>query len=46
MITTATRTVKLTKQVPAKTKKTPVRKTFTYLKGYKELVPDPWGLES
>jgi hypothetical protein len=27
-----------------KTQKVAPRKKFTYLKGYRELVPDPWGL--
>ena len=40
----ATRTKKQTKRAPAKTTKAAPRKKFTYLKGYRELVPDPWGL--
>lgn len=40
------RTTKRTKTAPAKADKQLPRKKFTYLKGYKELVADPWGLES
>ena len=32
--------------MPSKTRKSTPRRKFTYLKGYRELVPDPWGLES
>lgn len=41
------KTVRKTKQVrkaPAKTQEASPRKKFHYLKGYRELVPDPWGL--
>lgn len=35
-----------TRRTPTKTREKTPRKKLTYLKGYRELVPDPWGLES
>jgi len=47
MSVSETKTTKRTRPAsPSKEGKTPSRKRFTYLKGYRELVPDPWGLES
>lgn len=41
-----TRITKQTRRTPSKIQKVAPRKKYTYLKGYRELVPDPWGLES
>lgn len=47
MITNAIKSTKQTKPAPSRRKTAAApRKKLTYLKGYKELVSDPWGLES